>query len=60
VATRVEAGRRAIAEWENENGPLTPDEIADGSARARALLGRPVPDAPAQTASSVGREQSRQ
>jgi hypothetical protein len=37
---RLEAGRRGIAEWERENGPLTPQEIADGLARARALLGR--------------------
>ena len=37
---RLEAGRRAIAEWERDQGPLTPDELADGLARARALLGR--------------------
>jgi hypothetical protein len=37
---RLEAGRRAIAEWEREHGPLTPVELADGLARARALLGR--------------------
>lgn len=37
---RLDAGRRAIAEWERENGPLTPAEIADGLARARASLGR--------------------
>jgi hypothetical protein len=36
---RLEAGRRAIAEWERDHGPLTPDELADGLARARALLG---------------------
>jgi hypothetical protein len=35
---RLEAGRRAIAEWERDHGPLTPDELADGLARARALL----------------------
>ncbi len=40
---RLEAGRRAIAEWERDHGPLTPDELADGLARARALLGRPKP-----------------
>jgi hypothetical protein len=40
---RLEAGRRAIAEWEHEQGPLTPEELADGLARARALLGRPSP-----------------
>jgi len=38
---RLEAGRRAIAEWEHDHGPLTSDELADGLARARALLGRP-------------------
>jgi hypothetical protein len=37
---RLESGRRAIAEWEQEHGPLTPDELADGLARARSLLGR--------------------
>ena len=38
---RLEAGRRAIAEWERDHGPLTPEELADGLARARRLLGRP-------------------
>jgi hypothetical protein len=38
---RLDAGRRGIAEWEDEHGPLTPGELADGLARARALLGRP-------------------
>jgi hypothetical protein len=37
---RLAAGRRAIAEWEREHGPLTPEELAEGLARARALLGR--------------------
>ncbi|MDQ3353412.1 MAG: hypothetical protein M3507_02800 [Actinomycetota bacterium] len=37
---KLDAGRRAIAEWEHEHGPLTPDELADGLARARSLLGR--------------------
>jgi hypothetical protein len=37
---RLESGRRGIAEWERDYGPLTPDELADGLARARALLGR--------------------
>ena len=37
---RLEAGRRGIADWERENGPLSPDELAAGLARARALLGR--------------------
>lgn len=40
---RLEAGRRGIAEWEQEHGPLTPDELAEGLARARALLGRSKP-----------------
>ena len=35
---KLEAGRRAVAEWEAEHGALTPDELADGLARARALL----------------------
>lgn len=37
---RLEGGRRAIAEWERDQGLLTPDELAEGLARARALLGR--------------------
>jgi hypothetical protein len=37
---RLEAGRRAIAEWEADNGALTAEELADGLARARALIGR--------------------
>ena len=37
---RLESGRRGIAEWEGEHGPLTAEELADGLARARALLGR--------------------
>jgi len=40
---RLDAGRRGIAEWEHEHGPLTSDELADGLARARALLGRRPP-----------------
>lgn len=35
---RLEAGRRAIAAWELEHGPLTSSELAEGLARARALL----------------------
>ena len=35
---RLDAGRAAIAEWEREHGALTADELADGLARARALL----------------------
>lgn len=38
---RLEAGRRGIADWERDHGPLTANELADGLARARALLGRP-------------------
>ncbi|MGK2958814.1 MAG: ribbon-helix-helix protein, CopG family [Acidimicrobiales bacterium] len=38
---RLEAGRRGIAEWELKNGNLTTDELADGLARARAILRRP-------------------
>jgi hypothetical protein len=38
---RLDAGRRGIAEWERQHGPLTPDELAEGLARARALLRRP-------------------
>jgi hypothetical protein len=40
---RLEAGKRGIAEWEQEHGPLTPEELADGLARARSLLGRRTP-----------------
>ncbi len=37
---KLEAGRRALEEWERENGPLTPEELADAEVRVRALLGR--------------------
>jgi hypothetical protein len=37
---RLDAGRRGIAEWERTHGALTPDELADGLARARAMLRR--------------------
>lgn len=37
---RLQAGRKGIAEWEAEHGPLTTEELAEGLARARALLGR--------------------
>jgi hypothetical protein len=37
---RLEDGRRAVAEWELDQRPLTADELADGLAPARALLGR--------------------
>lgn len=35
---RLEAGRRGIAAWEAEHGPLTEAELAEGLARARTLL----------------------
>lgn len=37
---RLESGRRGIAEWERQHGPLTADELAQGLARARSLLRR--------------------
>jgi hypothetical protein len=37
---QLDAGRRGVAEWEAENGPLSEAEIAEGLARARELLGR--------------------
>ncbi len=37
---RLDAGRRGIAEWERQHGPLTAEELANGLARARALLQR--------------------
>lgn len=40
---KLDAGRRAIAEWEAENGPFTAEELYDGWIRARRSLGRPVP-----------------
>jgi hypothetical protein len=36
----LEAGRKGIAAWEKDNGPLTADELAEGLERARRLLGR--------------------
>jgi hypothetical protein len=48
---KLEAGRQAIAEWEQENGPLTEAELADGLARARSSLGRaPAPAAERRSA----------
>ncbi|MFZ4811666.1 MAG: ribbon-helix-helix protein, CopG family [Ilumatobacteraceae bacterium] len=35
---RIDAGRRGVAAWERQHGALTPEELADGLARARALL----------------------
>ena len=40
---RLDAGRRGIAEWEREHGELTAEELAEGLARARAVLGRGGP-----------------
>jgi hypothetical protein len=40
---RLEAGRRAIAAWERDHGALTADELGEGLARARELLGRAKP-----------------
>ena len=37
---KLDAGRGAIAAWEQEHGPLTADELAEGLDRARHLLGR--------------------
>ena len=37
---RLDAGRYGVTEWERQHGPLTPDELADGLARARAMLRR--------------------
>ncbi|HEX5266534.1 MAG TPA: hypothetical protein VFW24_07160 [Acidimicrobiales bacterium] len=37
---RLEAGRRGVAAWERDHGPLTEQELAEGLARARELLGR--------------------
>lgn len=39
---KLEAGRRALEQWERENGPLTPAERAEGLERARASLRRPL------------------
>lgn len=37
---RLDAGRQGIAAWERQHGALTVEELADGLARARAMLGR--------------------
>jgi hypothetical protein len=37
---RLEEGRRAIAEWERDHGPLSAEELGEGLARARSLLDR--------------------
>jgi Arc/MetJ-type ribon-helix-helix transcriptional regulator len=41
---KLEAGREALAEWEQENGALSEAELAEGRARARASLGRAPAD----------------
>ncbi|HUZ21150.1 MAG TPA: hypothetical protein VMU75_11335 [Acidimicrobiales bacterium] len=45
---QLEAGRRGIELWEEEQGPLTEEELAEGLARARTLLGRSAPKRPAR------------
>ena len=35
---RLDAAKRAVREWELENGPLTDDELASGRALAAKLL----------------------
>lgn len=45
---RLESGRKAIAEWEREHGSLTAEELAEGLAQARSLLGRTEASAPAR------------
>jgi hypothetical protein len=37
---RLDAGRRGLAAWEKDHGPLTAEELAEGLARARTALGR--------------------
>jgi hypothetical protein len=37
---RLEAGHRGLAAWEEQHGALTPTELSEGLARARAVLGR--------------------
>lgn len=39
---RLDAGRRAVAEWEAEHGAFTEEELAEAEATARRLLGQPV------------------
>lgn len=36
---RMEAGRKALAEWESENGELTPAERREARTRVLRLLG---------------------
>jgi hypothetical protein len=44
---RLEAGRRGVAAWEAGAGPLTENELAEGSARAWELVGRSSAERPA-------------
>jgi hypothetical protein len=37
---RLDGGRRGLAAWEKEHGPLTAEELAEGLARARSALNR--------------------
>lgn len=37
---RLQAGQQGVAEWESEHGALSEQELAEGLARARELLGR--------------------
>jgi hypothetical protein len=55
---RLDAGRRGIAEWEQDQGALTTEELADGLARARLLLGRATPTLPAAQAKKRPSRQS--
>ncbi len=41
---RLEAGRRAVADWEAEHGALTPEEIERARARLLETLGRAAPE----------------
>ena len=41
---KLDEARRVIAEWEAENGAFVPEEIAEGDARARRLLGLDIED----------------
>lgn len=41
---RIEAGRRGLREWERVHGALTPAELNEGRARARALLDERRPE----------------
>ena len=37
---RIDAGRQGVAEWERQHGALTPEDLADGLTRAKAMLRR--------------------